>query len=159
MSKSSSRVGRDSGASKTPIENIAALAEADCDTSVTLDCLRALYNLDFTPVSGDVNTVNVVEFGKNVYMAAMEPRDVLRDIQPGSSRCYQPSSSSKEVGDPSAAGVVDIELMMGLLGPGQNLSLYQFAQTNTSLDPTDRLLAALDESYCSVDCSSGLRIV
>jgi hypothetical protein len=31
---------------------------------------------------------------------------------------------------------LDIELMMGLLGPGQNLSLYQFAQTNTSLDPS-----------------------
>jgi tripeptidyl-peptidase-1 len=61
---------------------------------------------------------------------------------------------------------LDIELMMGLLGPGQNLSLYQIAQTNTSLDPSkfssrsiwsdptssaaDRLLAALDESYCSV---------
>ncbi|KAJ7808123.1 hypothetical protein B0H14DRAFT_3482637 [Mycena olivaceomarginata] len=120
-SNSSGRpVGRDSGASKTPIENIAALAEADCDTSVTLDCLRALYNLDFTPVSGDVNTVNVVEFAR---IKSLLPTLIII-----------------EGGDPSAAGVVDeasldIELMMGLLGPGQNLSLYQFAQTNTSLDP------------------------
>lgn len=36
-----------------------ALAAEDCDTAVTLDCLRGLYNFDFTPVSGDKNSVAV----------------------------------------------------------------------------------------------------
>ncbi|KAJ7800197.1 subtilisin-like protein [Mycena olivaceomarginata] len=147
ISKSSSRIGRDSGGSKTPIENIAALAEADCDTSVTLDCLRALYKLRLH--SG----LRRLEFGKNVYRPWN--LDMFFETYSPDQVGVIPTLISVEGGDPTAAGVVDeasldIELMMGLLGPGQNLSLYQVAQTNTSLDPTDRLLAALDESYCSV---------
>jgi hypothetical protein len=46
------------------------------------------------------------------------------------------------VGDPTVSGSVgesslDIELIMGLLGPGQNLSLYQVAQPKASLDPSE----------------------
>jgi tripeptidyl-peptidase-1 len=41
---------------------IASLAESGCDTAVTLDCLRALYNFHFTPVSGHVNTVGVGKY-------------------------------------------------------------------------------------------------
>ncbi|KAJ7320853.1 subtilisin-like protein [Mycena albidolilacea] len=149
----SSRFGRESGASTIPIENLAALAESGCDTSVTLDCLRELYNFDFTPVSGDVNTIGVAEFGANVY----RPSDLnlffnsFRTDQVG----HTPTLISVEGGDPTVSGSVgesslDIELIMGLLGPGQNLSLYQVAQPKASLDPTDELLAALDGSYCSV---------
>ncbi|KAJ7212411.1 subtilisin-like protein [Mycena haematopus] len=149
----SSTFGRESGATKTPIDNLAALAESGCDTSVTLDCLRALYNFDFTPVSGAINTVGVVEFGNNIY----RPSDLDLFFESYSSDQVGriPTLISVEGGDPAGSGSpseasLDIELMMGLLGPGQNLSLYQVAQTNSSLDPTDRLLAALDGSYCSV---------
>lgn len=31
----------------------------DCDEQITLDCLRALYNISHTPVSGDVNTFGI----------------------------------------------------------------------------------------------------
>jgi tripeptidyl-peptidase-1 len=78
-SSTSSRFGREAGASKIPIENVrflppipfttcltrlmlmqlADFATSGCDTSATLDCLRELYNFDFTPVSGDVNSVAV----------------------------------------------------------------------------------------------------
>ncbi|KAF7335380.1 Subtilisin-like protein [Mycena venus] len=144
--------GRD-GAGKTPIDNLAAIAAADCDTSVTLDCLRALYNFDFTPVSGDVNTVGVVEFGKNIYRA--EELDLFFGTYRPDQVGNIPTLISVEGGDPDAGGSedeasLDIELMMGLLGPKQNLSLYQVAQQNSSMDPTDRLLAALDGSYCSI---------
>ncbi|KAJ7447974.1 subtilisin-like protein [Mycena latifolia] len=150
----SSRFGREGGASTVPIENIGNLATAGCDTSVTLDCLRELYNFDFIPVSGDVNTVGVVEFGAEVYRAS--DLDLFfnrfRTDQVG----HIPTLISVEGGNPNASGSVgepslDIELMMGLLGPGQNLSLYQVAQPVSTLDPTDELLAALDGSYCSVD--------
>ncbi|KAJ7902510.1 subtilisin-like protein [Mycena olivaceomarginata] len=135
----SSRFGRESGASTIPIKNLAALAESGCDTSVTLDCLRELYNFDFTPVSGDVNTIG---FGANVY----RPSDLnlffnsFRTDQVG----HTPTLISVEGGDPTVSGSVgesslDIELIMGLLGPGQNLSLYQVAQPKASLDPTDEL--------------------
>ncbi|KAF7363047.1 Subtilisin-like protein [Mycena venus] len=151
---SSSRFGRESGAPRLPIDNIAAFAESGCDESVTLDCLRALYNFDFTPVSGDMNTVGVAEFGASVY----KPSDLdlffnsFRSDQVG----HTPTLISVEGGDPTESGDVDeatldIELMMGLLGSGQNLSLYQIGKTvAVTPDPMDELLAALDGSYCSL---------
>jgi tripeptidyl-peptidase I len=70
--------GREAGAPKKAITNVSlpiylllnfysnctlaqplALATEGCDKAVTLDCLRELYNFDFTPVSGNVNTVGV----------------------------------------------------------------------------------------------------
>jgi len=155
---SASRFGRESGASTIPIESLAALAESGCDTAVTLDCLRALYNFDFTPVSGNVNTVGVAEFGDNVY----RPSDLnlFFETYAPDQVGHTPTLISVEGGDPTVAGdlgepSLDIELMMGLLGPGQNLSLYQIAQPSEALDPTDELLAALDGSYCSVPAVSG----
>ncbi|KAJ6498356.1 subtilisin-like protein, partial [Mycena vitilis] len=150
----SSRFGREAGASKIPIADLADFATAGCDTSATLDCLRELYNFDFTPVSGDVNSVAVAEFGANVY----RPSDL--NLFFNSFRTDQlnhtPTLISVEGGTPTSGGSLgesslDIELVMGLLGSGQNLSLYQVAQPKASLDPTDELLAALDGSYCSVD--------
>ncbi|KAJ6527527.1 hypothetical protein B0H19DRAFT_1275322 [Mycena capillaripes] len=133
-----------------PRQCAAGAAISPGPTSVTLDCLRALYNFDFTPVSSDVNTVG---FGKNIY------RSENVDLFFGTYRIDQvghiPTLISVEGGDPDAGGTeaeaeLDIELMMRLLGSEQNLSLYYVAQANTSVDPTDRLLAALDGSYCSV---------
>ncbi|KAJ6578646.1 subtilisin-like protein [Mycena vulgaris] len=149
----SSRFGRESGASKIPIENLADFATSGCDTSATLDCLRELYNFDFTPVSGDVNSVAVAEFGANVY----RPSDLnlfFNSFRPDQVN-NTPTLISVEGGNPNVTGSLgesslDIELVMGLLGIGQNLSLYQVAQPRASLDPTDELLAALDGSYCSV---------
>ncbi|KAF8169680.1 Pro-kumamolisin, activation domain-containing protein, partial [Mycena galopus ATCC 62051] len=146
ISLASSFFGQESGASKTPIEHLATFAEAGCDTSVTLDCLRSLYKFDFEPVSSDVNTVGAVEFGKNIY----RPSDLdlfFESYSPDQVGCI-PTLISVEGGswlrDPTASGDVsegslDIEIMMGLLGPRQNLSLYQVTQTNTSLDPSKTL--------------------
>ena len=49
------------------------------------------------------------------------------------------------IGDPTESGDVgepslDIELMMGLLGPKQNLSLYQVGETSASQDPSTSYL-------------------
>ena len=49
------------------------------------------------------------------------------------------------IGDPTEPGDVgepslDIELMMGLLGPKQNLSLYQVGETSASQDPSTSYL-------------------
>ncbi|KAI0707297.1 subtilisin-like protein [Earliella scabrosa] len=153
--------GRVSGAPKIPVEDVSALAAEDCDTAVTLDCLRGLYNFDFTPVSGDQNSVAVAEFGNNVFRPAdldsyferFRPEQLghtptLISVEGG-------EASYDDAGDPTIPGSLgesslDIELVMGLLGPGQNLSLYQVSQTNRAQVVTDELLAALDESYCSV---------
>ncbi|KAJ7034568.1 subtilisin-like protein [Mycena alexandri] len=149
----SSRFGRESGASTIPIDNLADFATSGCDVSATLECLRELYNFDFTPVSGDVNTVAVVEFGANVYRQS-DLNLFFNSFRPDQVN-NTPTLISVEGGNPNVSGSLgeaslDIELVMGLLGSGQNLSLYQVAQPEASLDPTDELLAALDGSYCAV---------
>ncbi|KAJ7910908.1 subtilisin-like protein [Mycena leptocephala] len=149
-----STFGRESGAPTIPIENIASLAESGCDTAVTLDCLRALYNFHFTPVSGHVNTVGVAEFGDNVYNPA--DLDLFFEMYRTDQVDHTPTLISVEGGDPTINGSIgeanlDIELMMGLLGARQNLSLYQVGQEfTTTEEPTDDMLAALDGSYCLV---------
>ncbi|KAJ6454196.1 subtilisin-like protein [Mycena sanguinolenta] len=141
-------VGPQAGIQKIPIENVASLTELNCDAAITLDCLRALYNFDFVPVSGNVNTVGVVEFVGNVYM----PSDLnifFEEFRPD-----QVNNTPTLISNPFASGntgepSLDIELMMGLLGPGQNLSLYQVGRTSATQSPGDELMAALDGSYCS----------
>ncbi|KAF7346774.1 Subtilisin-like protein [Mycena sanguinolenta] len=138
-----SSVEHQTGILKIPIENVASLAESDCDAAVTLDCLRALYNFDFTPVSGNVNTVGVVEFVGNGYM----PSDLnmfFEEFRPDQVN-NTPILISIEDGNPFASGdleesSLDIELMMGLLGPGQNLSLYQVGRTSAIQSPGDEVL-------------------
>ncbi|KAJ6564007.1 subtilisin-like protein [Mycena capillaripes] len=149
----SSSFGSERGAPTIPIENIASLAEAGCDTAVTLDCLRALYNFDFTPVSGGVNTIGVAEFGTNVYQAS--DLDLFFKTYRKDQVGHIPTLIIVEGGNPAIGGNVaesslDIELMMGLLGPGQNLSLYQVGKVfKADAEPIDDLLAALDGTYCS----------
>ncbi|KAF7346770.1 Subtilisin-like protein [Mycena sanguinolenta] len=149
---SSAYFGHEAGAPKIPIKNLASFAESGCDTAVTLDCLRALYNFDFTPVSGSKNTVGVVEFEGNVYMPS--DLDLFFETYRPDQVGHTPTLISIEGGNPFAAGnlgepSLDIELMMGLLGSGQNLSLYQVGETSEAQEPADELLAALDGAYCS----------
>ncbi|KAF8212835.1 peptidase S8/S53 domain-containing protein [Mycena galopus ATCC 62051] len=145
---SASSFGREGGAPKIPVGNIASLAESGCN----------------------VNTVGVVEFEGNTYM----PSDLnlffetYRPDQVG----HTPTLISIEGGDPFEPDgdvgepCLDMELMMGLLGSGQNLSLYQVGETSPAQMPADELLGALDASYCALpdvtgedltDCGDKLR--
>ncbi|TBU54464.1 subtilisin-like protein [Dichomitus squalens] len=39
-----------------------------CDEEITLDCLRALYSIDYTPVSTDTNTFGILEFTPQAFL-------------------------------------------------------------------------------------------
>ncbi|KAM5536931.1 hypothetical protein V8D89_009478 [Ganoderma adspersum] len=41
---------------------------ANCDQTITLDCLRALYAIDYTPVSTDKNTFGILEFTPQAFL-------------------------------------------------------------------------------------------
>ncbi|RPD60145.1 subtilisin-like protein [Lentinus tigrinus ALCF2SS1-7] len=146
--------GRVSGAPKIPVDDVSALAAEGCDTSVTLDCLRGLYKYDYTPVSGDNNSVAVAEFSIEVYRPA--DLDMFFNTYAPDQVGHIPETISIAGGDPTAGGdlgesTLDIELVMGLLGSKQNLSLYQIgdaASTSVFLDP---LLGAVDGSYCEAE--------
>ncbi|KAI0719348.1 subtilisin-like protein [Cerioporus squamosus] len=122
-----------------------------CDEAVTLDCLRDLYNFHYTPVSGKKNSVAVAEFEEEIF----QQTDLNSFFQ-----TYEPSLVGSEpivvsiengtIAPPGDLGeaTLDIELVMGLLGPKQNLTVYQVGEVE---QPIDALLAAFDASYCDVD--------
>ncbi|TFK92673.1 subtilisin-like protein [Polyporus arcularius HHB13444] len=128
----------------------------NCDKGVTLDCLRALYNFNYTLVAADKNTMAVVEFGSNVLLQSdldgffkhFDPQQVghkptLVSIAGGHLNASET--------DPENLGesTMDFQLVMGLLGRTQDVLLYQVGKDNNDQDPVDELLAALDGSYCS----------
>ncbi|KAH9953955.1 subtilisin-like protein [Russula dissimulans] len=47
-----------------------ALSLATCDTYTTLDCLRALYSIDYKPQVPDQNSMGIVEFTPQAYLAS-----------------------------------------------------------------------------------------
>ncbi|RDX57216.1 subtilisin-like protein [Lentinus brumalis] len=146
--------GRVSGAPKIPVGDVSALAAEGCDTAATIDCLRGLYKYDHTLVSGDKNSVAVAEFSNEVYRPS--DLDLFFKTYAPDQVGHIPETISIAGGDPTVSGdlgesTLDIELVMGLLGAGQNLSLYQIGQAASSSVFLDPLLGAVDGSYCELE--------
>ncbi|KAI0787605.1 subtilisin-like protein [Fomes fomentarius] len=151
--------GRGSGLRKEAVQ-ASQLDAMDCDEAVTLDCLRDLYNFHYTPVSS-TNTFGVAEFEREIYTPS--DLDLFFQTYAPSSVGSQPNLVSIEGGTIAPPGgqgeaALDIELMMGLLGPNQTLNLYQVGETSSLQEPIDELLAALDSAFCSVEGVSGQNI-
>ncbi|KAI0737895.1 subtilisin-like protein [Daedaleopsis nitida] len=146
--RDSSRPGTPGFSSRSGIPKIAVKASQleamGCDQSVTLDCLRDLYNFDYEPVAGDKNTVGVAEWEQEIYQQS--DLDLFFQMYEPSSVGVQPKLVTIE-----GESELDIELMMGLIGPKQNLTVYEVGQTSSAQQPIDELIAAFDASYCEVE--------
>ncbi|KAM5532589.1 hypothetical protein V8D89_013715 [Ganoderma adspersum] len=146
---------RPSGAPKAAISDSEVPTGADhCDTYVTLECLRKLYNFYYEPVVPQKNTIGVVEISNEVYQGS--DLDVFFDKYSKSSVGDRPKLVSITGGhlNPNETNTsflgestMDFELVMGLLGPKQNVSLYQIGAAGGTWD--EALVAAFDKSYCS----------
>ncbi|KAI0787597.1 subtilisin-like protein [Fomes fomentarius] len=137
-------------------ESALSLGPRDCDKNATLECLRALYNFKYEFVSLDKNALGVLEVDPLVYLQS-DLDDFFRLYAP-----EQVGNSPKLISvdgghlndsetDPSLLGepTMDFQLLMGLLGRKQEVLLYQISD-NTGLFFVDKLLAAIDGTYCSV---------
>ncbi|KAI0749811.1 subtilisin-like protein [Daedaleopsis nitida] len=153
----SSRIHRPKGAPKGIAEASAMEpGPTNCDKGVTLDCLRGLYDFNYTLVSAKKNTVAVVEFGSNVFLPSdldlffkkfdtpqVGHRPTLVSIAGGHLNASE--TDSENLGE----STMDFQLVMGLLGSQQDVLLYQVGKNNSDQFTTDELLVALDGSYCS----------
>ncbi|KAM5532609.1 hypothetical protein V8D89_013735 [Ganoderma adspersum] len=124
-----------------------------CDTAVTLECLRELYNFNYTLVSRDKNSIAVGEYegqsykGRDLdlFFQVFSPNQVGRRPTFVSIAGGQLNDTSNDPGV-LAESNMDFQLIMGLL-PLQEVLMYQVGQSS---EPTadDDLLGALDGAYC-----------
>ncbi|KAE9408682.1 subtilisin-like protein [Gymnopus androsaceus JB14] len=128
-----------------------------CDEEITVDCLKALYNISYTPVSGDTNTYGIVEYTPeavlksdlDMFFAVYAP-DLVGvyptefDIDGGVQQTEDESFDFN--GEPS----LDLEYAMALVTSAQNITLYQVGDLVQGAS-FNNLLDALDASYCTYE--------
>ncbi|KAF8964250.1 subtilisin-like protein [Flammula alnicola] len=129
---------------------------ATCDEMITLDCLRALYNINYTPVATDKNTFGIVEFTPQAYlpgdldlffrnfspsMVGVRPISVLIDgaVVQNTSKSFNFNGESD----------LDLQYGMGLTAP-QPVTLLQTGDLSEGAG-FDNWLDAIDGSFCTFE--------
>ncbi|THU82569.1 subtilisin-like protein [Dendrothele bispora CBS 962.96] len=155
-------VGDDVGPTMSP-KKVQASASSDspgdlseCDSMTTLDCLRALYNINYTPVATDKNTFGVVEFTPQAFLEAdldlffanfspsqvgTRPVTVLIDGAVVQTDNQAPSFNVESD--------LDLEYAMGLTTP-QPVTLLQVGDLVEG-GSFDNWLDAVDASFCTFE--------
>lgn len=127
---------------------------ATCDENITLDCLRALYAVNYTPVATAKNSYGIVEFTPQAFLAAdldlffgnfspslvgVRPKNVLID-----GAVVQTTQQSFDFNGESD---LDLEYAMGLTAP-QPITLLQTGDIVEGAG-FDNWLDAVDGSFCT----------
>ncbi|KAI0093129.1 subtilisin-like protein [Irpex rosettiformis] len=140
------------------IENIASGIE-HCDTHITPDCLRALYNFSFAPQATEKNSFGIVEYTPQAYVAS--DLDMFFDKFSKPQVGERPTFVSIDGGflqtnmtgeDYNGESALDLQYAMALVGEGQPVTLYQVDDGDQSANGTsfNDFLDALDGTYCAV---------
>ncbi|PPQ72853.1 hypothetical protein CVT24_001181 [Panaeolus cyanescens] len=129
---------------------------ANCDKMITVDCLRALYNFNYKPVSTKKNTFGVVEFTPQAFLGGdldlffrnfspslvgVRPKSVLID-----GAVVQTQQQSFNFNGESD---LDLEYAMALTAP-QEVSLLQTGDLVQG-GGFDNWLDAVDAAFCTFD--------
>ncbi|KAH0586015.1 hypothetical protein H2248_007292 [Termitomyces sp. 'cryptogamus'] len=129
---------------------------ANCDKMITLDCLRALYSVDYTPVATDKNSYGIVEFTPQAFLqedlnlffrnfspslVGVTPKTVLID-----GAIVQTFNQSFNFNGESD---LDLEYAMGLTNP-QPITLLQTGDIVEGAG-FDNWLDAVDGSFCTFE--------
>ncbi|KAJ3820218.1 peptidase S8/S53 domain-containing protein [Lentinula raphanica] len=130
-----------------------------CDTQISLDCLRALYNFHYTPVASYLNSYGIVEYTPQTFnqsdmdlfftnyslpeLVGRPPFQV--SIDGGFQQTF--NQSLDYVGESH----LDLQYGMGLVTPKLNVTLYQVGDTVNPNTSFNNFLDALDGSYCSYE--------
>ncbi|KAF8194206.1 Pro-kumamolisin, activation domain-containing protein [Pholiota molesta] len=128
----------------------------NCDENITLDCLRALYSVNYTPVATAKNSYGIVEFTPQAFLAAdldlffgnfspslvgVRPKNVLID-----GAVVQTTDQSFDFNGESD---LDLEYAMGLTAP-QPITLLQTGDLVEGAG-FDNWLDAVDGSFCTFE--------
>ncbi|KZP19252.1 subtilisin-like protein [Athelia psychrophila] len=126
---------------------------SNCNQLITLDCLRALYKINYTPTQSSINSFGIVEFSDNSYeptdldifykkyapsLVGSRPKSVFID---GGKLIAEPSSNNNLESD------LDIQYASGLVAP-LTLTLLE---VGNGAGAYDDWLDAVDGSFCTAD--------
>ncbi|KAH9833454.1 peptidase S8/S53 domain-containing protein [Rhodofomes roseus] len=136
------------------IQPVVDPALAYCDEQIVPDCLRVLYSFDYTPVAPERNSIAIVEYTPEAYVATdldmffanyspaqIGERPVLNSIDGGFVQTNQTGF------DYNGESNLDLQYAMTLVGRTQPVQLYQ-AGDDVEGASFNNLLDALDGSYC-----------
>ncbi|KIK63943.1 hypothetical protein GYMLUDRAFT_40152 [Collybiopsis luxurians FD-317 M1] len=129
---------------------------AHCDTQISLDCLRALYNFNYTPVASELNSYGIVEYTPQTFRQAdldhfftnySIPELVGRPpFQVSIDGGFQ--QTFNQTFDFVGESHLDLQYGMGLVTPKLNVTLYQVGDAVNPNTSFNNFLDALDGSYC-----------
>ncbi|EPS96656.1 hypothetical protein FOMPIDRAFT_128300 [Fomitopsis schrenkii] len=130
---------------------------AYCNEQIVPDCLRVLYSFNYTPVAPERNSIAIVEYTPQAYVATdldmffanfsptqIGERPVLNSIDGGFVQTNQTGF------DYNGESNLDLQYAMTLVGRTQPIQLYQ-AGDDVEGASFGNLLDALDASYCYYD--------
>ncbi|KAH9950540.1 peptidase S8/S53 domain-containing protein [Amylocystis lapponica] len=129
----------------------------NCDSQLTLDCLRVLYNFDYFPLATSKNSLGIVEYTPNAYLAG--DLDLFFGNFSTSQIGERPKLISVDGGfdqteyqgfDYNGESNLDLQYSMGLVGPGQTVTLYQVGDLVEGAS-FNNFIDALDASYCTYE--------
>ncbi|PSR80478.1 peptidase S8/S53 domain-containing protein [Coniella lustricola] len=127
---------------------------ADCDTSITIDCLRALYNI--TTGTYNLSSYGIVEYGFQSYLGS--DLDLFFANYSTDLVGLRPTLASVDGGAPQSLiqnfdfngeSDLDLEYSMTLVYP-QQVTLFQTGDDEESAS-FNNFLDAIDASYCTYD--------
>ncbi|KAF9228451.1 hypothetical protein BS17DRAFT_877685 [Gyrodon lividus] len=128
-----------------------------CDEYITLNCLRALYGLEYTPVATGRNSYGIVEYTPEAYlqadlnMFAMNFSKGLYEKAPYMVSIDGGYAQTESQGfDYNGESDLDLQYGMGLVGETQQVTLYQVGDMAEGAS-FNNFLDALDGSYCTFD--------
>ncbi|PCH35779.1 subtilisin-like protein [Wolfiporia cocos MD-104 SS10] len=129
----------------------------DCDEQIVPDCLRALYTFDYIPIATDKNSIAIVEYTPQAYVAS--DLDLFFSNFSPSQVGERPNLVSIDGGysqtdyggfDFNGEANLDIQYAMALVGNEQSVTLYQTGDMVEGAS-FNNLLDALDASYCTFE--------
>ncbi|KAH9938954.1 subtilisin-like protein [Epithele typhae] len=124
-----------------------------CDEVMTLACLRALYNFDYDPVSTVTNSISTVQYSPEYHLES--DFDVFfgnySQDQVGQRPVFVSIDGAELVqNNIYLESSLDMQYVMGLVGPKQPLTLYQVCD-NVKGGSFNTFLDAFDVDYCTFD--------
>ncbi|TCD67356.1 hypothetical protein EIP91_000223 [Steccherinum ochraceum] len=130
---------------------------SQCDQFITPDCLRVLYDFAYSPVAAKKNSFGIVEYTPQSYLAPdldlffhnfsksqVGQRPELISIDGG---VVQTEEQSFDFNGESS---LDLQYGMSLIGPKQQVTLYQVGDLVEGAS-FNNLLDALDGSFCTFE--------
>jgi len=130
---------------------------SECDEEIVPDCLRALYSFYYTPAAVEKNSIAIVEYTPQAYVASdldmffeefsptqVGERPVMDSIDGGFIQTNQTGF------DYNGESNLDLQYSMALVGGTQPVTLYQ-AGDDVEGASFGNLLDALDASYCTFE--------